>query len=288
MNLTESGATIADHMSPDRVLLEDHLLDSSRLDYSNDTFHRKIHDLVKQIADTAPKTQCPPLRALAYAIRNILLPTFLVDQTLDILILLTHVNLIYQNAVSKCHMIIYWDEQFRSRPEPNVLTLADEDSDLLKSFTKEDNEFQADFRHLINECYRLDIYHTYLSPNSAETILRLILYFPTQFAELGELDTRDSPKECMAQRLLHSQPLSDEERDISSLMGLQCAKFVRDASEYERDPNGYCHKHGLPNGSFSKLFPSPDTKVIVTLINAYLQKVEGLVWTLHRLFGSEF
>ncbi|CCM04623.1 uncharacterized protein FIBRA_06807 [Fibroporia radiculosa] len=263
---------------------------SSGVDFSDYQLRKDLYDHIKTIVHqlrSDANVTCPPLVVIYYAIRNILEPTLLKNQILDLLTLLAHVNVARKHTISATKNVLNWNTVYKTWPKENVRTLSRADQELLEGFVYESVGLQSTYRDVVHACFKLDIYHTFVSGASNEAWLNLLkIYFPHQFEGFCAQAVKQGAAEISASCLFHYD-LSEEEHKSNDDVGMQCALFASNASCYLESPAEYCKQLGVsPESTFEELFPRPSEDALRVLVYLYLAKVEEIVNTLESMFGN--
>ncbi|KAL6310513.1 hypothetical protein BKA93DRAFT_20300 [Sparassis latifolia] len=211
-------------------------------------------------------------------------PSFVESQTMDLINLLAHVNVIRTFAVDKAQIVLQWNRVYTHTVTSEVRTLSLNDCDLLHSLIVEHEEVGRIYGKIMNACFRHDIYYLLLSGDASQTKSRLNLYFPGQFPQFA---SRTPPDDAAIQHL-HQHDLASEDHQVTRMTGMHCAKLVNDATRFMRDPKKFCAELGVPLGSFSAMFPPPDESVLIDSVRWYLQRVDQLVSALTQLFPGQY
>ena len=83
-----------------------------------------------------PDAECPPLRFIVYAIRNILSPSLLRGQITDLLTLLAHVDCVRKKFLSSIDIALTWDAYYKHQDNnPGVLVLERDEVQYLRNIS---------------------------------------------------------------------------------------------------------------------------------------------------------
>ncbi|RPD53326.1 hypothetical protein L226DRAFT_517130 [Lentinus tigrinus ALCF2SS1-7] len=251
-------------------------------DYQDPNFHRAVYDHIKgQVNPVVPSSSCPPFPVLAYAVRNILEPSFLIQEIPNLLRLIVHLELLRQHIVGTMQRII------RHSDDPRMPISLDSDHYRVLTQLIGPKRLAAQrtvYRKIVNGCCLLHIHHLWRIYNPEKDpplTTSLINYFPT-FVQ-RDPDLRD---ECCASRKTHPwhYAISEDELAANCETGQRAAGFMFGASQYLDDPAEYCSNHGFdPDTPFDDIFPPPDSLQIVEAIKRYIKMVKNAVDALEHV-----
>ncbi len=208
----------------------------------------------KNIKPQALSSECPSLPVLVYAIRNILQPSFILQEIPALLRLIVHLETLRQRTVSTMERIIC------DANKPDLpLSLNTEDHRALVQLTgaKRLAAQRTVYRKIINGCsllvrrllcpkfcvltlYVQHIHHLWriYDPETDKPLTdALIDYFPTFV--MRDPDMRDRCRASLKAHPWH-YGLTEEERAGNRETGQRAAEFLVGAAQYLEDPAAYC------------------------------------------------
>ncbi|OCH90187.1 hypothetical protein OBBRIDRAFT_793572 [Obba rivulosa] len=254
------------------------------VDYSDDEFHRHLYSFLENnVLPAAPPNKCPPLSLLAYSARNILQPTFVIEQIPDLLVLIANIDVWRTKAVQKTANILKWNRIYEGSPSEGVHTLSEEQRMYLEVLVrpKKVSALRRMYREIVHACAKFDIHHALDTDGPVMDLL--YMYFPDVLVQVQE----DRQERTQEEYLFH-YGLTKEERDEDRNLAVECLKLVRDVGLWKRDREAYCSTIGVPvESSFIALFPRQITEnVIATSAEYYMSQVERLFQALDGIFGE--
>ncbi|KAI0752982.1 hypothetical protein C8Q80DRAFT_1149484 [Daedaleopsis nitida] len=240
-------------------------------DYGDHKIHASVYECLKyDVFPSSLPTSCPPLPLVVYAIRNIIQPSFLLQEIPSLLRLLVHLEIIRKRLLGTVDSLL-------CSPDLSAALLLNVDAaDKLKRIGQPivRDAQRTVYRQIIHACCLLHVRHVWrnFNPEIHPPLPQLLVdYFPA-FAE-RETDLRQSCMDARKNLPWHHDTTQDE-LDANREQGTIAARFVYNAGRYGEDPESYCRDHGVDmNSSFDDLFPPPDTENVVKTIMRFIKMV---------------
>ncbi|TFK51126.1 hypothetical protein OE88DRAFT_1660453 [Heliocybe sulcata] len=189
--------------------------------YDRET-HKKIYSYINEnVLSVADQDECPPLQILIYAVENIISPDLIRLQIPHLLHLLAHIECIRRRAVKQASRALSWNDYFSDSDERRAVLLTEQERKFMEQISDE-SEQAGDRKLYATVIFRLCQLHIHsLWRDDTEDQLQdyMAQYFPSF--------TNQQPN-----RLFYLDLSQDEQRQLRDV-GKTCAKFLRDASEWE-------------------------------------------------------
>ncbi|KAJ7350921.1 hypothetical protein DFH08DRAFT_806895 [Mycena albidolilacea] len=234
------------------------------------------------------KERAPPLDIVLYAIRLLLgAPTDAprLGDIPDLLDFATTIEFYRKLALQKVDEALTFQRYYQANND-GPTTLTDEEVERLHQYTRDGPEVRTVYIEMILQYCQWDIYHLWTSdpPCPTDVTLRLCEYFPN-------LNSIYRNKGATSPRLFHYD-LTDAEREVLRLRGIDCCTFVSDscdwASARQTELPGH-QRQTLANvfqtSEFAEVFPCKiQLATLRGSMDYYMSAVETMVNELQEMF----
>ncbi|THH13129.1 hypothetical protein EW146_g7049 [Bondarzewia mesenterica] len=227
----------------------------------------------------------PPLYALTYAVCNIIRPTFLFDQTPEVLEIIAQIELIRQQATKYASQALVWNKYYAkelAEQAQDGILLDNHEVRIVSRLVERDRSFRIIYCGIINNCMRLHILHIWTGEKSHHLMRYLKLYFPT-------FSLTDVPHP----RQIYHQNLSEDEEENFYATALKCIQFIHDAAQWEekirdQDSEAIVLPEDYQSDDFRQLRDSLmeglNEDTVTTMIGDYVRYVENFVAKFEDIF----